>query len=145
MMTDHDLIRPEDSISKERPVEEMNHDQKKKVLVLDDEKGVRIAVQMMLKKDYTVFLAENGKQTMDILKNEAIDLVITDIKLENENGLDVMEEVLKQYNNMRFIVITAAPDDKTIQRAHRMGAKYSMDKPFLVDEFLEVVADAIGD
>jgi len=145
MMTDRSLTHPDTLISKVRPVEEMNQGQKKKVLVLDDEKGIRIAVQMMLKKDYMVFLAENGKEAMDILKKEAIDLIITDIELETENGLDVIEEVLTRYNNIRFIVITAVPNDKTIQRAHRMGAKYLMDKPFFVDEFLEVVADAMED
>lgn len=136
LLTGHNLDSKDET-------EAARQQEKKRILVLDDEEGVRQAVEMVLERDYIIFSAEKKKDVMDILNNEYIDLIITDIKLEYENGLDIMEEILKQHKKVKFIVISSSLDKKTVNRAERMGASGILDKPFSVRELLAFVGNAL--
>ena len=145
MITSHNNTQIDEHAEMGGIAENVREKEFKKVLILDDEKGIRSTLKMMLKYRYHVYEAKNGKETMEMVKNENIDLIISDVWLEEEDGLDVMEQILKVYKDMKFIVISAVTDDKLIERAHQLGAKYVLDKPFLVEEFREVVQDVLED
>ncbi|MGE5443672.1 MAG: response regulator, partial [Ignavibacteriales bacterium] len=74
------------------------------MLVVDDEPNVRLVYREVLRdRGYEVSEAESGKEAFDILNRERIDLVVLDIKLRLESGLDVLQRVTKEFPNLPVI------------------------------------------
>ena len=63
---------------------------KASILVVDDEKGVRQSFNMVFKDDYEVFLAESGKEALDIFVKNPVDIILLDIILPDGNGLELI-------------------------------------------------------
>jgi len=79
----------------------------KKLLVVDDEISVREMVAAMLsRKDIEVELAENGIQALRILSSTDIALVVTDIVMAEENGIDLIMDMKKNYPNIPIVSIS---------------------------------------
>ena len=68
----------------------------RKILVVDDEPIARENLAFILKKDgYLPLLAENGEQALDILRQEEVDLVLTDLRMKGRDGMAVLAEAKK--------------------------------------------------
>jgi CheY-like chemotaxis protein len=80
---------------------------KKKILVVEDNHSIRMAISEILEIDYIVFQAENYNQALTVLKSELIDLLITDIKMPGKSGLDLIKFVRSNYPNILYSLITA--------------------------------------
>ncbi len=85
------------------------------VLVVDDEPDVRKVVRMTLEKaGYHVIEAEDGKQAIDEIRKEehalTLDVIITDIRMPNMNGIDVIEYYRKEWSSIPLVVLTGFPD-----------------------------------
>lgn len=79
-----------------------------RILVVDDEPNVRRVYREVLSDGgYEVLEAESGKEASDILNRERIDLVVLDIKLRLESGLDVLQRVTKEFPNLPVILCSA--------------------------------------
>ena len=79
-----------------------------RVLIVDDDKNVRLVYNEVLSDvGYEVLEAENGKETFDILDRELIDLVVLDIKLRAESGLDVLQKITKEFPKLPVILCSA--------------------------------------
>lgn len=80
----------------------------KKILVVDDDPNIRFVYnQLFSEKGYEVFEAESGKETFDILNNEEINLVVLDIKLRLESGLNILQRIVKEFPNIPVVLCTA--------------------------------------
>lgn len=79
-----------------------------RILIVDDDKNVRLVYNEVLSDvGYEVLEAENGKETFDILDRELIDLVVLDIKLRAESGLDVLQKITKEFPKLPVILCSA--------------------------------------
>ena len=94
-----------------------------RVLVVDDERSMRELLSIVLKRDgYDVLVADSGKAAVEILKRERIDVLITDIRMPEMTGVDVLREAKVIDPGIISIVMTAFASTDTAVEALRLGA-----------------------
>ena len=100
------------------------------ILVVEDEKGIREAIQIYLKNQgYRVFLAENGQEGLKIVKNETIHLAVVDIMMPVMDGITMTMEVRKEYD-FPIIFLSAKSEDIDKITDLNIGADDYITKPF---------------
>ncbi len=110
------------------------------VLVIDDEQLMRDFVRETLSRaGYEVAVAPDGKSGMELLETEPIDLVFTDLKMPQMDGLEVLRQVRMRYPGVNVVVMTAYATVETAVSALKAGAIDYIMKPCTPDE-IEVVA-----
>ena len=112
---------------------------KEKILVIDDELMARYAVQQVLKDRYSIFLAAGGKEGLDFMAQNPVDLVVLDIKMPDMDGVTVLREIKKRYPDTEVVLLTAYAGVETAQSALRLGALDYLTKPFDKDDVINVV------
>lgn len=114
------------------------------ILLVEDQQNPRKALFILLKKQgYTVHEAPNGQIALDKLKSHFFDLVITDLKMEPVNGMQLLKETKKCYPKTEVIVITAYGSIENGVEAMKLKAYDYITKPFNNDEFLILVKRAL--
>jgi two-component system response regulator PilR (NtrC family) len=94
-----------------------------RVLVVDDERSMRELLSIVLRRDgYDVLLAEDGAAAVDVMKRERIDILITDIRMPQMSGVDVLREAKRIDPDIISIVMTAFASTDTAVEALRLGA-----------------------
>lgn len=117
----------------------------KKVLVIDDEKTVCDSVKKILSREgYTVEDSLNPKEAIKKIKMTSYDLVITDMKMPEVSGLELLEIVKDYYPEIEVILITGYPSFNTAKQAFRLGATEYLSKPFTPKELIEITKKAIN-
>lgn len=107
---------------------------KERILVVDDEKRICDSIRLLLqRKDYEVFVANNGEAALELLNKEPIDLVITDLMMPKIDGFALLEQVQKSYPHTLVIVITGYSSMRSSIEALRSGAYDYLVKPFDLD------------
>ena len=92
---------------------------------------------------YQVKSVNNGPKALDLLESTHFDLVITDLKMKNVDGMDVLRKTRKLYPYTEVIMITGyATVDSSVQ-AMREGAYYYIAKPYKIDEVRKIVQEAL--
>jgi DNA-binding NtrC family response regulator len=115
-----------------------------KILVVDDELNMRLVLGAMLKKEgYEVFSAANGVEAIKVLRQEEMDVVITDLKMPELDGMGLLEQILDQYVETPVIIITAHGTVATAVDALKKGAFDYITKPFEQDDLKNVIFKAI--
>lgn len=110
-----------------------------KVLVIDDEKGPRESLRMLLKLDYDVFCADRVDDGIKLLKQKHPDLVIMDIRMPDKTGIEGLKEIREIDANVSIIMLTGYGELETAQGAIRYGANDYFQKPFDTDEMMAIV------
>lgn len=109
--------------------------EKKKVLVVDDQYGIRVLLyEVFGKEGYETFQAANGKQALEIVVKESPDIVILDMKIPGMDGLEILKEIKKIDQSIKVIMMTAYGELDMIQEATELGAITHFTKPFDIDE-----------
>jgi two-component system, NtrC family, response regulator PilR len=115
-----------------------------RILVVDDERSMRELLSIVLKREgYDVLLAENGRAAVAVLGHEPVDLLISDIKMPDMSGVDVLREAKRIDADIVGIMITAYASTETAVEALRLGAYDYISKPFDVEELKAKVRNAI--
>lgn len=115
-----------------------------KVLVVDDEKSIRISLREFLKDaDYSVDVAENADEAMGILKSGDIDVLVTDIIMPRLTGVDLLKSIKKTSPFVQVILMTGEPTIETSSEAVRSGAFDYLTKPIDKLQLLKTVAGAV--
>jgi two-component system response regulator PilR (NtrC family) len=110
-------------------------EKKKRVLVVDDEQDVREILDSVLKKlDYIPFVAEGGEQALEILRNNKIDVILSDLYMPGMDGIELLKRVRTLKKNIVFLIITAHPTIETAVDAIKKGAYDYLTKPFHIEE-----------
>jgi two-component system response regulator PilR (NtrC family) len=105
-----------------------------RILVVDDERSMREMLQIVLRREgYEVLLAENGRAAIDLLEREPVDILISDIKMPDLSGVDVLRAAKKIDPDILGIMITAFASTETAVEAMRLGACDYLSKPFDID------------
>ncbi|WP_462267665.1 sigma-54-dependent transcriptional regulator [Desulfobacter sp.] len=115
-----------------------------RILVVDDELSMRQFLEMLLsKKGYKVSLAKNGKQAIGSIKQKKYDLVLTDIRLGDITGLDVLRAVKKKHPDTVVIMISAYSTTEIAVEAMNEGAYDFVPKPFDNNELCATITKAL--
>src|SRR2546423_2593650 len=105
-----------------------------RILVVDDERSMRELLAIVLRREgYEVLLAENGRSAIDLLEREPVDLLISDIKMPDLSGVDVLRAAKKVDRALRGTMIAAFASTDTAVEAMRLGACDYLSKPFDID------------
>ena len=105
------------------------------ILIVDDDEVIQETLLDVLKKrGYDIFLAGSGKEALETIKKNIIDLVLLDMRLPDVNGLDVLKKVKELDSEILVIMMTAYSDIQTAVAAMKSGAYHYINKPFELDE-----------
>lgn len=111
------------------------------VLIVDDEPLIlHFLAEVLKRKGYDPQLAENGKKALAFLKEENFDLVITDMKLGDLTGIDILRKAKENHPETAVIVMTAFGTIENAVEAMKLGAFHYLLKPFtpdVIEVFLE--------
>jgi two-component system response regulator PilR (NtrC family) len=114
------------------------------ILVVDDERSMREMLSIMLKKEgHDVVVADCGKAAVDILRRRPIDLLISDIRMPDMSGVDVLREAKAINQDVVGIMMTAFKSSESAVEALRLGAKDYLDKPFDNEQLKQKVREAL--
>src|ERR1700738_4927744 len=111
-----------------------------RILVVDDEKNIRRTMAMALESmDHEVVCVASGSEAYKELKSAAFDAIFLDLKLYQENGLDVLEEILRLAPRTAVVVVTAFASIETAVEAMRRGAFDYLPKPCTPDQVRQLL------
>jgi two-component system response regulator AtoC len=114
-----------------------------KILIVDDEKMIRIVLSKVLSKaGYEIFEAENGKEALEKYEQYKPDLVLLDFQLPGMDGLEVLEELKEDNESLIVIMLTAYGNIKNAVHAMKLGAYDYLAKPFDNEEIVLVIQKA---
>jgi two-component system, NtrC family, response regulator PilR len=105
-----------------------------RILVVDDERSMRELLAIVLRREgYEVLLADSGRAAIDALEHEPVDILISDIKMPDLSGVEVLRAAKRIDQDILGIMITAFASTDTAVEAMRLGACDYLSKPFDVD------------
>jgi DNA-binding NtrC family response regulator len=104
------------------------------LLIVDDERATREGLRSALEEDFDVYLASNNTEALFILKNEPIELLLTDLRLGGDSGMDLIDAASKLPSPPTILMMTAYGSVDTAVEAMRRGAFHFVTKPLNLDE-----------
>jgi two-component system response regulator GlrR len=105
------------------------------ILVVDDDRNILNVIQMRLEAEgYRVYKALNSIQALTILQDAAVDLALVDLRLNDEDGIEVMGKIHKTYADLPVIILTAHGSINSAVDAMKRGAANYLTKPFNYQE-----------
>lgn len=114
-----------------------------RILIVDDENGPRQALRMLLKEEHDVFLAEDVAKAQDLLRSEPIDLVITDLRMPKQSGVELLRWTKTQYPETEVIILTGFGELDSAMNAVEYGALAYIVKPFDTKVMLRHVEEGL--
>lgn len=117
---------------------------KEKILIIDDDASILEVLQMRLKAlGYSVSIAKDGDEAKTVLFQNKINLVLVDLRLSEENGIELMGDIIKNYPKLPIIIITAHGSIESAVEAMRRGAYSYITKPFRNDDLAMQIKNAL--
>ena len=115
-----------------------------KILVIDDDTSFCIMLKTFLqKKGFDVTNAFNAEEARELLKNQVFNVVLTDIRLPDSDGLEILKTVKEIAFETQVVLMTGYTDIKTAVRAMKIGAYDYVGKPINPDEILHTIEQAL--
>lgn len=113
------------------------------ILVVDDDKATREGVARTLRSDYSVLIAANADEAMAALNVNAVDLVLTDLRMPGRDGLSLLRDVITAYPGVPVILLSAYGSVESAVEAMKDGAYDFLTKPINLDHLELVVRRAL--
>jgi two-component system, chemotaxis family, protein-glutamate methylesterase/glutaminase len=123
----------------------MNTMHKKNILLVDDDRSFLQIILKSIEDKYPegAFLtAESGNKALDIIKNTAIDLLVTDVFMPEINGFELLVSARKLSPGLKVIIMTAQPNPELAKQAYEKGSVGYIEKPFSIDRLVSMIRDA---
>lgn len=117
---------------------------KLRVLIADDEEGIRESLRLILSQDFDVTVTENGQQAWNQLARGRFDLALLDIKMPKLDGLDILRRLKKQPIDTPILMLTAYQSIELAKEAVKLGARDYVPKPFDRDQLLRAIQDIVA-
>lgn len=115
----------------------------KRVLVVEDEMLIRtLLLEVLSDNGFEVSLARDGEESLEQLGTNSFDLVITDIQMPGVDGIKMLKEMKKADRKEKIIVMSADPSDMGLNEPDMPHVVSRLQKPFRIDNFLDVVIAA---
>ena len=111
-----------------------------KILIVDDEEGVRESFKMILKiKDFEVDAYDSGESAVAALKKGIYSIAFVDYKLPGMDGIEVLKKIKEADPDIEVVIVTAYASESSHANAITLGALEYLRKPFLMEEIYELV------
>ncbi|MDQ6528957.1 sigma-54 dependent transcriptional regulator [Flavobacterium sp. LHD-85] len=115
-----------------------------KILVIEDDIAFcKLLEKFLIKKAYDVTIAFSAVEAREAVKNESFDLILTDLRLPDSDGIGLMSEFKNSHPHIPVILMTGYSDVNTAVKAIKNGAADYISKPFNPDEVLLVITNAL--
>jgi PAS domain S-box-containing protein len=122
----------------------MSDNQRKRILIVDDEKGLRLGTKRLLEKEgFDVVAAENGAEGIELGIATEFDVAIIDMKMPDYDGIQVLKAIIKTHPNTVCFIATAYASYDTAIESTRVGAFSYIPKPFSPEELLQQVGKGL--
>ncbi|MCI0457450.1 MAG: response regulator [Gemmataceae bacterium] len=116
-----------------------------RILLVDDDHDFATALARLLAQEgYLTAVASHGAAALQVLDNQTADLIIADLQLYRESGLDLIEELQRRYPGLPVILLSASPDTASYLEALRIGAYEYLAKPLDFSELRQVLQRALS-
>jgi len=119
---------------------------KKKILIADDETGIRLTVGRILDKDYVVLEAANGEEAVEIAKGQKPDLILMDLIMPKMDGYAACSQIKadEATKGIPVVILTAVGNELNKKFAKEMGAEGYITKPFNIQELMDVITPILA-
>ena len=117
---------------------------KGRVLIIDDEEIVRLSCQRILVPEgYEVKSAGSAVEGLAILADGPVDVVLTDLKMPDTDGIEVLKRIKEEWPDTEVIMITGYQTINTAVQAIKLGAFDYIEKPFVPNDIVEAIEKAL--
>ncbi|HEY3860596.1 MAG TPA: response regulator [Verrucomicrobiae bacterium] len=113
------------------------------LLIVDDEEGPRQSLRVVFKDDYSLLVASNGADALELVRKNKINAAMLDIRMTGMSGTELLERIKAIQPSIEVIMLTAFETVETIRQALRLGACDYLNKPFDVANIRKAVAIAM--
>jgi DNA-binding NtrC family response regulator len=117
-----------------------------RILIIDDDGPLRSALAEALQlAGHEILQAEDGRQGVEVFKVAPCDLVVTDLIMPGQEGIETISQLLHEYPGLPIIAMSGsvAHSKLYLEMAQRLGARRTLAKPFSAAELLRAVDDAL--
>lgn len=114
----------------------------KKILIVDDEPNIVMSLEYAFKKNnFEVFIARDGQEALDILKNQFPDIIILDIMMPLVDGFETLEQIKKNEKllHCKVVFLSAKNKESDIEKGMGLGADAYLTKPFSIKKIIEQI------
>lgn len=118
----------------------------KKILIADDEHKIVMTLEYAFRKaGYEVFIARDGSEALEILKEQIPDAILLDVMMPNLDGYTTLSEIKKNenLNNIKIIFLSAKTGENDIKKGLDLGADAYMTKPYSIKKLTEKVEELL--
>jgi DNA-binding response OmpR family regulator len=119
----------------------------RKILVADDEPNIVISLEYLMKREgYTVLVARDGQEALDMIARDRPDLVLLDVMMPKKSGFEVCQAVRasEELRATKILMLTAKGRDTDLAKGLALGADAYMTKPFSTRELVQKVAEMLA-
>ena len=111
-----------------------------RILIVDDEPALLKALATILEESgFQVFTAESGRQATAILSEHQIDLLITDLSMPDEDGIELVRRLKKEHHAFKVITMSGTFGPDLLKAAHFLGADATLTKPMTMAQLLDCI------
>jgi nitrogen regulation protein NR(I) len=114
------------------------------ILIVDDDKSIRYSLKRMLEGSFAILTAQNGEEALQRVRENSPDLILMDIKMPGQSGMEVLKEIKRIDPKTLVIMMTAYGTTETAIAAMKYGAFDYIIKPFPIPQMKELVEKAIS-
>ena len=119
----------------------------KKILIADDEHKIVMTLEYAFRKaGYEVFIARDGSEVLEILKEQIPDAILLDVMMPNLDGYTTLSEIKKNenLNNIKIIFLSAKTGENDIKKGLDLGADAYMTKPYSIKKLTEKIEELLN-
>ncbi len=115
-----------------------------RLLVVDDEEADRVVLQTILERaGHEVFLAGDGREALDAYEGKDIQIVITDLQMDEVHGLELIT-IIRDFDPRPRIIAISGTGEVQLDMAHALGAEKTLTKPVRPDQLLTAVREVLA-
>lgn len=115
-----------------------------RLLLVDDERiALRNLEHVLAKEGYEIVATQSGRHALDLIDSRPFDLVLTDLKMDKVDGMQLLQHVKARHPDVEVIMITGYATLESAVEAMKVGAFHYISKPFRLDEVRQTVAEAL--
>lgn len=119
----------------------------KKILIADDEHKIVMTLEYAFRKaGYEVFIARDGSEVLEILKDQTPDAILLDVMMPNLDGYSTLSEIKKndKWNNIKIIFLSAKTGESDIRKGLDLGADAYITKPYSIKKLTEKIEELLN-
>lgn len=117
----------------------------KRILVVDDEMGIRTLMRkILLRHGYTVFEAGGGAEALKILETQPVDLLLTDVMMPQVTGRELAEKASALYPGLKVLYVSGFTDNTLVETGQYPPGSQLLQKPFTLNSLLRKVSEVLG-